>query len=162
MERDEPPAAAMTSRMRSWLADRGWRPGLRTSPRTVTALEALPATVTITWGLATLPIRARRTAAEAWAGVRPSTRTSPAKGTGTAPLRFTTRGGRVWFPDVAPSRAAPLNRPPPGSKTLTDRVSPTPITSVGASLEARARLLNEGGGAAFSRSLRAKSRLIRA
>ncbi len=56
----------------------------------------------------------------------------------------------------------PLNRPPPGSYTLTARVSPMPMMSVGASDDARAKLENDGGGADLRRSLRAKSRSIRA
>ncbi len=162
MEREEPPAAAMTSRMRSLFADRGWRPGLRTSPSTVTAFEVLPARVMMTWGLATLPTRARRTAAEACAGVRPWTDTVPAKGTATAPLRSTTIGGRVWLLLSLLRLEPPPNRPPPGSKMLMARVSPIPMMSVGASLEAWARVENDRGGAAFNRSLRAKSRFTRA
>jgi len=72
---------------------------------------------------------------------------------------LTISGGRVWLPLLATSRdELPPNRLPPGSKMLTARVSPTPITSVGASLEASAKLEKDGGGAAFSRSLSAKFR----
>ncbi|MCY1456491.1 hypothetical protein D9M71_737140 [compost metagenome] len=73
-------------------------------------------------------------------------------------MRSTTSGGRDWFP---PCRLLPPltpNKEPLGSKMLTTRVSPTPMMSVGASLDARARVLNDWAGAAFRRSLMAKSR----
>jgi len=73
---------------------------------------------------------------------------------------LTINGGRDWLPlpVLLRDEPPPLNRLPPGSKMLTARVSPTPITSVGASLEASVKLEKDGGGAAFSRSLSAKSR----
>ncbi|MNT07806.1 hypothetical protein D3C72_1425240 [compost metagenome] len=110
-----------------------------------------------------MPVKARRTAADACAGVRPCTGTEPAKGMGTAPLRSTTSGGRDWLPGVMlPSKLGPPKRLRPGSKMLMARVSPTPMMSVGASLDARARVLKDRAGAAFSRSLAAKSRSSRA
>ncbi|MNY46214.1 hypothetical protein D3C86_1813750 [compost metagenome] len=109
-----------------------------------------------------MPIRARRTATEAWAGVRPCTATAPAKGTATAPLRSTIKGGRVWFPLSLLRFEPPPKRPPLGSKMLTARVSPIPMISVGASLDASASVLKERGGAAFNCSLSAKSRFTRA